>query len=163
MMISLIVAAADNNGIGKDNKLLWHLPSDMKFFKNTTWAMPVIMGRKTFDSLKKPLQGRLNIVITSQADWQFEGVVATTDLADAITKAGEMQTNEVFVIGGGRVYREALPMAGRIYLTSVHTNPEADTFFPELDNSEWQLLSVRDVAKDEKNAYDHSFEIWERK
>jgi len=162
-MLSLVVAAADNNAIGKDNKLLWHLPGDMKFFKNITWAMPVVMGRKTFESLGKPLTGRLNVVITSNKKWQQPGVTAADSLHDAIQRAEEMKCNETFVIGGGQIYREAFEIADRIYLTRVHTNPEADTFFPAIDEHEWQMIFQKDIAKNEKHAFDHSFQVWDRK
>jgi dihydrofolate reductase len=162
-MLSLVVAAADNNAIGKDNKLLWHLPGDMKFFKNITWAMPVIMGRKTFESLGKPLSGRLNVVITSNTNWHPPGVTTASNLQDAIQKAGQMQCHELFVIGGGQIYRDAFDIADRIYLTRVHTSPEADTFFPAVDEHEWELTLRKDIAKNEKHAFDHSFQVWERK
>src|SRR6188768_3004369 len=100
-MISLIVAASTNNVIGKNNQLLWTLPNDMKFFKNTTWGMPLIMGRKTYESMDKPLAGRINVVITRQAGWNAEGVVVASDINEAIKKAGETNCKEVFVIGGG--------------------------------------------------------------
>ena len=162
-MLSLVVAAADNNAIGKDNKLLWHLPGDMKFFKNITWAMPVIMGRKTFESLGKPLTGRLNLVITSRKTWQQPGVTAASSLNDAIQKAEEMQCNELFVIGGGQIYREALEIADRIYLTRVHTQPDADTYFPAIDEHAWEMTFRKDIPKNEKHAFDHSFQVWDRK
>lgn len=164
MLISLIVAAATNNAIGKDNQLLWHLPKDLQFFKKTTWAMPVIMGRKTFESLSgKPLQGRLNIVITRQKDWQPVGVVVVHSLNDALFVARSADYKEVFVAGGGEIYREALPSAHKVYLTRVHTSPDADTFFPELDQSNWQLTSDQSFPSNEKHAFPFSFQLWERR
>lgn len=162
-MLSLIVAAAENNAIGKDNQLLWHLPADMKFFKNTTWALPVIMGRKTYESLGKPLTGRHNIVITTRDHWHTHGVTVVRNVKEAISAAEEMKTNEVMVIGGGQIYREALPMADRVYLTRVHASFDADTFFPELSKAEWRLVSEKRFYADEKHAYDYSFEVWDRK
>ncbi len=103
MVISLVVAATENNVIGKDNRLLWRLPNDMKFFKNTTWAMPVIMGRKTFESMGKPLAGRTNIVITRQKDWTAEGAIAVQSLEDALQAAADTDAKEAFVIGGGEI------------------------------------------------------------
>ncbi|HMX37989.1 MAG TPA: dihydrofolate reductase, partial [Ferruginibacter sp.] len=141
-MLSLIVAAAENNAIGKNNQLLWHLPNDLKFFKNTTWGMPVIMGRKTFESVNKPLPGRFNIVITRQPGWKAEGVVVASDLNDALRKAEETNCNEIFIIGGGEIYNQAFPMAGKIYLTRVHAELEGDTFFPALDPRQWQLATA---------------------
>ena len=164
MHISIIVAAATNNAIGKDNQLLWHLPKDLQFFKKTTWAMPVIMGRKTFESLSgKPLQGRLNIVITRQKDWQPEGVVVVHSLSDALFVARSADYKEVFVAGGGEVYREALPLAHKVYLTRVHTTPDADTFFPELDQLSWQLTLEQPFPSNEKHAFPFSFQLWERR
>ncbi len=162
MIISLLVAAADNNVIGKDNRLLWCLPDDMRFFKNTSWALPAIMGRKTFESLGKPLAGRYNIVVTSQSDWNPAGVAIAASLQQAVEKAQVMETNEIMVIGGGQIYNTALPMANRIYITRVHCSPEGDTWFPTIDPAEWKLVASRFVAKDSKNDFDHTFETWER-
>ena len=164
MIISLIVAAGTNNAIGKDNQLLWHLPKDLQFFKKTTWAMPVIMGRKTFESLSgKPLQGRLNIIITRQKDWQPEGVTVVHSLKDAIFVAASADYKEVYVAGGGEIYKEALPKAHKVYLTRVQTSPEADTFFPELPPDELQLLSDETFPQNEKHVYPYSFQLWERR
>lgn len=164
MLISLIVAAGTNNAIGKDNQLLWHLPKDLQFFKKTTWAMPVIMGRKTFESLSgKPLQGRLNIIITRQRDWKPEGVTVVHSLQDALFVAESADYKEVFVAGGGEIYREALPQADKVYLTRVQTAPDADTFFPELKADEWQMVTDETFPQHEKHAYPYSFQLWTRK
>jgi len=163
MIISLIVAAAENNAIGKNNQLLWHLPNDLKFFKNTTWGMPVIMGRKTFESVNKPLPGRFNIVITRQPNWKAVGVVVASDLDDAIKKAAETNCKEVFVIGGGEIYQQAFSRAGKIYLTRVHAELDGDTFFPVLDEQHWQLVSMLDFTADEKHVYPYSFQTWAKK
>jgi dihydrofolate reductase len=162
-MISLIVAASENNVIGKNNRLLWHLPNDMRFFKNTTWGMPVIMGRKTFEALNKSLPGRYNIVITRQPGWSAEGVVAASGLEDAFNKAALTNCREFFIIGGGEVYQLALEYADRIYLTRVHANLEGDTFFPALDENKWQMTFHSDFEPDEKHDYAYSFQTWERK
>ncbi|MGB5007691.1 MAG: dihydrofolate reductase, partial [Ferruginibacter sp.] len=130
MTISLVVAAAENNSIGKNNQLLWHLPNDLKFFKNTTWGMPVIMGRKTFQAVNKPLPGRFNIAITRQSGWHTDGVIVAADLEDALQKAAETNCKEIFIICGGEIYRQAFDKAQKIYLTRVHANIEGDTFFP---------------------------------
>lgn len=159
-MISLIVAAAENNAIGKNNRLLWHLPNDLKFFKNTTWGMPVIMGRKTFESVNKPLPGRFNIVITRQAGWKADGVITATDLQDALKKAAETNCKEFFVAGGGEIYKDAFSQAGKIYLTRVHETIDGDTFFPAIDGSKWQLISSQDFEADEKHKYAYSFQTW---
>ena len=160
MTVSIIVAAAQNNAIGKDNQLLWHLPNDMKFFKNTTWAMPVIMGRKTYESLGKPLNGRINIVITRKTDWKPEGVVVVNSLQDALFVANETDCKEVFVIGGGEIYNDAFKKADKIYLTRVYAAIEGDTFFPEVDAKDWVLVSNKDFKADAKHAYDYSFQVW---
>ncbi|SJZ44116.1 dihydrofolate reductase [Sediminibacterium ginsengisoli] len=163
MLISLVVAAAENNAIGKDNRLLWKLPNDMRFFKSTTWAMPVVMGRKTFESLSgKPLQGRLNIVITRQQDFQAEGIVVVHSLEAAISEAEKADYKEVYVIGGGEIYKASLPQADKVYLTKVHTQIDGDTFFPELDPVEWKLASEHRYEADEKHAYAYSFQVWDR-
>jgi len=162
MIISLVVAAANNNVIGKNNQLLWRLPNDMKFFKNVTWGMPVIMGRKTFESLGKPLAGRKNIVITRQADWKQEGTVTVKSLDDALFLVKEMDVKEAMVIGGGEIYAMAMPKAGRIYITRVDASPEGDTTFPAFDPKVWRLVSQQDHPADEKHQYAYSFQVWEK-
>lgn len=162
MLISMVVAATENNVIGKNNKLLWHLPNDLRFFKNTTWAMPVIMGRKTFDSLGKPLTGRTNIVITRQAGWQAHGVKVTSNLEEALAEASHADAKEAFVIGGGEIFKQSMPLANKIYITRIHTTLEGDTFFPQINSTEWKLVSNLNFKADHKHAYDYSFQIWER-
>ena len=163
MIVSLVVAAAENNVIGKNNQLLWHLPNDLKFFKNTTWGMVVIMGRKTFESVNKPLPGRINIVITRQSDWATEEVITATDLNDALKKAAETNCKEIFVIGGGEIYKQSMAIANKIYITRVHTAPDGDTFFPVIDESNWELTSNEDFEANAKHAFGYSFQIWKRK
>jgi dihydrofolate reductase len=160
MIISLVVAAADNNAIGKDNKLLWCLPNDMKFFKNITWGMVVLMGRKTLEALGKPLKGRKNIVVTKQTNLNTEGIIQVKNFEDGLFVAKEMDVKEVFVIGGGEIYRLTLPKANRIYITRVHAEfADADTFFPEFSEEEWKLVSNKDFDADEKNLYAYSFQL----
>jgi len=163
MIISLVVAASENNAIGKNNQLLWHLPNDLKFFKNTTCGMPVIMGRKTFESVNKPLPGRINIVITRQANWKVAGVIVAASLQDALQKAAETNCKEAFVIGGGEIYKWAFSIADKIVLTRVHAQIEGDTHFPEIKKAEWVLASNEDFIADEKHLYNYSFQIWEKK
>lgn len=160
MNIALVVAASENNVIGKNNQLLWRLPNDMKFFKNTTWGMPVIMGRNTFESLGKPLAGRTNIVITRQENWSAPGVQVVKSLDDAIAAAADTDAKESFVIGGGEIYKQAMPLAQRIYLTRVHGTFEGDTYFPVVEEQQWELLSNLDFPADEKHAYSYSFQVW---
>jgi len=163
MKISLVVAASDNHAIGKDNQLLWHLPKDMRFFKNTTWALPILMGRKTFESLgNKPLPGRLNLVITRQADVTYNGATVVSSLEEAISMAKQNDYKELMVIGGGEIYTMALPIANSIYLTRVHTTIEGDTYFPVL-GTDWVMESSEPHLADEKHAFNFDFEIWHRK
>lgn len=163
MMLSSVVAASTNNVIGKDNNLLWRLPNDMKFFKNTTWGMPVIMGRKTFESLGKPLTGRTNIVITRQSGFSAEGIKVVPGLEEAMRVAADVDAKEAFIIGGGEIYKQTLPLVHRIYLTRVNVILEGDTFFPVIDEKDWQLLSQLDFRADDKHKYDYCFQVWERK
>ena len=162
MTISFIVAAAENNAIGKDNKLPWHLPTDMRYFKNVTWAMPVIMGRKSFEALGKPLGGRQNFVVTRNKNWKANGVNVVHTIDQAITLALQTDTKEIFITGGAEIFKAALPLADRIYLTRVHGIFEGDSFFPELSLNEWKMVSNRECRADEKNAYALSFQVWER-
>lgn len=163
MTITLVVAASTNNAIGKGNQLPWHLPNDLKFFKNTTWGMPVIMGRKTFESVNKTLPGRFNIVITRQADWKAEGVIVAAHLEDALHKAGDTGCKEAFVIGGGEIFRQCMERAHKIFLTRVHAEIEGDVFFPEVDEHTWELRRNQDFVADEKHQYAYSFQTWQRK
>ena len=162
MTISFVVAAATNNAIGKEGKLPWYLPNDLKHFKNVTWGMPVVMGRKTFESLGKALPGRKNIVITRQPGWMKEGTVAVKTIEDALFLAKETDAKEIMVIGGGQIFKTLFDKAKRIYLTRVEAEPEADTFFPVIDPQHWWLVSQKNHEADEKNAYNYSFQVWER-
>lgn len=162
MIISLVVAAATNNAIGLGGVMPWHLPNDLKHFKNVTWGMPVIMGRKTFDSLGKPLAGRKNIVITRQADWKAEGTVAVKSMEDALFLVKETDAKEAMVIGGGEIFKMIFDKAQRIYMTRVETEPEADTFFPAINPQLWRLVSQKNHEADEKNKFNYSFQTWER-
>ncbi len=155
--LSLIVATDEENGIGKNNQLLWHLPNDLKFFKKTTSGHTIIMGRKTYDSIGKPLPNRRNIVISRQADLQIEGVETYTDLANAIASCAHEQ--EYFVIGGGEIYKQALAHVKQIYLTKVAGTFNADTFFPTLNALEWEVIYKEEHQKDEKHAYNYTFLI----
>jgi len=163
MILSLLVAASENNVIGRDNKLPWHLPDDLKYFKNLTWAMPILMGRKTFDSIGKPLPGRKSIVITRNNDWHHEGVDVVHSLEAAVEKAKEYGAKEIFVIGGAEIFKTSLPNAARIYLTRIHHQFDGDVFFPVINEDQWTLVSKRYCEKDAKNAYDHTYQVWERK
>lgn len=166
MKVSLIVAAAENNVIGKDNDLIWHLPKDMKYFKETTQGHFVIMGRKNFESIPhkyRPLPNRTNVVITRQSSYTAEGCIVVNSLEEALLKAKEANDNEPFIIGGGEIYRLAMEadLVDKIYLTRVHKTYEGDTYFPEL-NDKWKLVSSEKFIADEKHKSDFSFEVYEK-
>jgi dihydrofolate reductase len=163
MIVSIIVAASENNVIGRDNQLPWHLPADLKYFKQTTMGKPVIMGRKTFESVGRPLPGRPNIIITRQEDYAREGIIVTASLQEALDAAHAFEVDEVFITGGSQVFEQAIPtLVQRIYLTRIHAKVEGDAFFPELDREQWQLISSDPRPADEKHAYAFTFEVWEK-
>ena len=159
MMISLVVAASENNAIGQNNALLWKLPNDMKFFKNLTWGMPVIMGRKTFESIGKPLPNRTNIVISKTAN-KIEGCFVFNTIDAGIEFAKSLNEENLFIIGGDSIYKQSLSMCDTIYLTRIHHQFEADSFFPELNKS-WKLINEQKNIADDKNAYDYTFQMFE--
>jgi dihydrofolate reductase len=154
MHITIVVAIASNYAIGKDNQLLWHLPKDLRHFKDITAGGTVIMGRKTYDSVGRPLPKRRNIVITRQ-DIQIEGCEVVNSLDAAIALCKDEQ--EVFIVGGAEIYRQAMHITNRIYLTIVHHSFDADTFFPEIDYKEWKEVDHEDHETDEKHAFTYSF------
>jgi dihydrofolate reductase len=163
MQVSLIVAAAHNGAIGKGGAMPWHLPADLRHFKNITWGLPVIMGRKTFDSLGKALPGRTNIVITRQENWNpSSDVIVVADTITALSKAKECGVKEVVIIGGGEIYNLFFELATRIYLTRVDASPDADTFFSSFHPQDWKLVSQLDREADSKHAFNYSFQVWER-
>src|ERR1700749_961337 len=132
----------------------------MRFFKNTTWGMPMIMGRKTFESVNKKFPGRTNIVITRQKDWEREGVIVVSSLEEALKKAEETNCKEIFIIGGGEIFKESISKADKIYLTRVLAVLDGDTFFPEIDEKEWKLIHEENFEKDQKDLYYYSFQTW---
>jgi dihydrofolate reductase len=164
--LSLIAALGENRVIGVDNSMPWHLPGDFKYFKATTLGKPIIMGRKTWDSLGRPLPGRLNLVVSRQNGLQLEGAEVFSSLEAAQVRAEqwarEQGVDEVMLIGGAQLYTQALPHADRLYLTRVALSPEGDAWFPEFDTAQWVKVSdAENPALDGKPAY--SFEVWERK
>ncbi len=160
--ISIIVAVAQNWAIGKDNDLLWHISKDLKRFKKITEGHPVFMGKKTFESLPKaPLPNRTNIVITDDKNDHFEGCVTVFSIEDALEHCNEV--SESFIIGGGSIYKQFLPFASKLYLTKVHQDFEADTFFPEINEDEWELIESIDVDDDPQNPFNYSFLTYARK
>jgi dihydrofolate reductase len=172
MRISIVVIVAENGAIGKDNALLWRLPDDMKHFKTITMGKPIVMGRKTFDSVGRPLPGRLNIVISRQSDLVIPGCVVVASLAAAFEVVGAQHAAplqyemEVMVIGGAEIYRHALPLTNTIYLTQVHASVPGDVFFPALPallESQWRITHREDHVADERHAHAFSFVTLERK
>lgn len=166
MKLAIIVAAAKNGVIGNNNQLPWHLPQDLKYFKSVTLGKPVIMGRKTYESIGRPLPGRTNIVVTRSSDWQADGVVVVNSLEQALSEAhrviesSALPATEAMVIGGAEIYRSALPLVDRIYLTRVDVDVDGDAFFPVLPEADWQLVSA--VAGDEQATLAHQFLTYER-
>jgi dihydrofolate reductase len=157
----MIAAAAENNALGKDNDLLWHLPDDFKRFKQLTTNHHIIMGRKTFESFPKPLPNRTHIVITRQENYKPDGVIVVKNLNEALSIAPV--NSDVYIIGGGEIYALAMPFTNKIELTRVNANFNADTFFPEIDPREWEQTNKEDHPKDERHLYSFSFETYLRK
>lgn len=162
MTISIIVAAARDNAIGKDNQLLWHMPADLKYFRKTTSGHTIIMGRKTFESVGKALPKRRNIVISRQENYEAEGIEVVSSLTDALALC-EKDEGEVFIVGGAQVYEQSITKTDKIYLTRIHQEFDgADTYFPEIKDEEWQLENVEHHESDEDNPYDYSFYIYSK-
>jgi dihydrofolate reductase len=163
MKLILIAAVANNNVIGGDNKLLWHLPADLKRFKELTMGHTLIMGRKTFESIGKALPGRRTIIVTRQSDYKAKGCETVPDLKEAICKVRE--ESDVFVAGGGEIYRQVISLhyARRIFLTRIYANFEGDSFFPTIDPDKWELIEREEFQPDEKNPYPFAFLTYKRK
>lgn len=166
MKISMIVARAQNGAIGKNNEMIWHLPDDMQYFKDQTRNHHILMGRKNFDSLPKvfrPLKHRVNLVVTRNKDWQYDGTQVFHDVESAIDYARSNNEEELFVIGGGEIYKLCLPYADQLYFTEVYAEFEADAYFPEVDLSQWEEVSRKKHATDEKHQYAFDYVIYQRK
>jgi dihydrofolate reductase len=163
-MISIIAAVAENGVIGSDGKIPWNVPSDRKFFRKTTMGKPVIMGRKTWDSLLAPLEGRQNIVITRQVDYKAEGAHVCHDIQNALVLAHKFTKSEIMVIGGAQVYAMIIKVAHRIYLTTIHASPAGDTFFPALNMEEWRKkpLPLKHNLKTAEDDFHYSLALMER-
>lgn len=157
MIISQIVAVAENRAIGKDNDLIWRLPADLKYFKEITTGHHIIMGRKNYESIGRPLPNRTSIIITRNKDYKAEGCIIVHSLDEALKIANQNGETEAFIIGGGEIYKNSMELTDKIYYTEVHETFEADTFYPELDTSIWKEVSREKHFKDEKNTYDYSF------
>ncbi len=161
MKVSLILAASQNGVIGVNNRLPWHLPADLAHFRKLTWGHHVLMGRKTYESIGKPLPGRTNIVITRQRDFQADGYVAVNSLEEAIALCPVNM--EIFVIGGAIIFQQALPLANKIYLTLIHHDFDGDVFLFDINPANWQETSREDFAADEKNQWSYSFLVLEKR
>ncbi len=162
MKLTAIVAVSENGVIGKDGKLPWRLPADLQHFKSRTMGRPVVMGRKTWDSIGKPLPGRVNVVLTRQADWRAEGAVVAHSLDEALALPEVASADEVMIIGGELLFAEALPRCDELELTRVHTELEGDAFF-RFDESAWSLDSSEGLTPDDRNAFPITFETWIRR
>ena len=164
--LALIAAMARNRGIGRDNAMPWHLPEDLRYFKAKTLGKPIVMGRKTFDSLGRPLPGRTNIVVSRQADLTLDGAQVFASIDDALNAARQQAqadgVDEVMVIGGDNLYRQTLERADRIYLTRIDSEPEGDAWFPDFDEQAWTLASERAVAAGEGYTA-HVYQVLERR
>jgi dihydrofolate reductase len=168
MIVSLIVAVAKNNVIGKDNTLIWHLPADMQHFKTTTSGHHIITGRKNYISIPakfRPLPNRTNIVLTRDKNFQEPNIHIAHHLEDAIQIAKKNGETEVFIIGGGQLYKESLEknLIDKMYITHIHHEFEGDTFFPTIDFNQWNTIQKTDFSKDEKNLFDYSIGIYQKK
>jgi dihydrofolate reductase len=161
VLVSLIAAVADNSVIGKDNKMPWHLPADLRFFKKTTLGHPVIMGRKNFESIGKALPGRTNIVLTNRMDFAADGVLIVHSLNEAFEEAQKSGSEECFVIGGAEIYKQALPFCQKLYITRVHGVFEGNPIMPEFESG-FSRIEIAKNFKDEQNLYDYDFETWEK-
>lgn len=167
MRISLIVALSENHVIGRNNKLPWYLPNDLKYFKQVTMGLPIVMGRKTFESIGKPLPGRTNIVVTRNNEWMAEGVRTVHSLEEAFALAESVAEidgrDELMIIGGDQIYKSALALVDRMYLTEVHAHVEGDAYFPMFDRDHWQEIGREDFDAVEPNPYRYSFVVYDRK
>lgn len=161
-MVSIVVAMGENNEIGFGNELLWHLPEDLKHFKKLTSGHPIIMGRKTYESIGKPLPNRTNIVVSRKSDWFEEGVLIVGSLKEAMKFAKKID-EDYFIIGGGSIYKQTIDLVDCLEVTLVKAHLEADTFFPKIDEKIWQKVAEDCHEADEKNQYNYCFQTFERK
>jgi dihydrofolate reductase len=159
--VSLLAAVADNGVIGRDNRLPWHLPDDLKRFKSLTMGKPILMGRKTFEAIGRPLPGRTNLVLTRSREWSSPGIVVVHSVAEALERAADAA--ELFVVGGAEIYRLALPYAQRIYLTRVHAAVAGDTVFPVVAEKEWHESEREEHPPDARHAFAMSFCVLQRR
>jgi dihydrofolate reductase len=160
-MIILIAAVAENNALGKNNDLLWHLPNDFKRFKEVTSGHHIIMGRKTFESFPKPLPNRTHVIITRQKDFKYEGCIVVSNIEKAIDACPKNE--DIYIIGGGEIYAQSIHLADQLDITRVHHSFEADVYFPEIDSEIWELTSKTFHPKDEKHLFDFTFQTFVRR
>lgn len=160
-MIIMIAAVAENNALGKNNDLLWHLPQDFKRFKEITSGHHIIMGRKTFESFPKPLPNRTHVIITRQKDFEYQGCIVAQDLENAIAICPKNE--DLFIIGGGEIYAQSILLADQLDITRVHHSFDADVYFPEIDHEVWELTSEIFNPKDEKHLFDYTFQTFVRR
>ena len=167
MKLALVVAQSENRVIGRNNNLPWHLPEDLKYFKSVTMGKAIIMGRKTFESIGRPLPGRTNIVVTRNQEYRFKGVDIVHDLQEAIDKVKSLSLingwDEAMIIGGSQLYEQALPLADRLYLTQVHHQVDGDAYFPAINEQDWEKVDSKSFESDDANPYNYSFIVLNRK
>ncbi len=163
MILSIVAAVANNNVIGSENRLIWHMPADLRHFKELTMGHTLIMGRKTFESIGKPLKGRKTIVVTSRKNYKPEGAETAQSVRDAIRMV--KQEKEVFVTGGSEIYEQTIDLyhTRRMYITRIYANFEGDAFFPDIDPEKWELMEMEEYEADEKNQYPYAFMTYKKK
>lgn len=162
MILSAIVAISNNNVIGKDNELPWYLPADLKYFKKITINHPVIMGRKSYEAIGQPLPKRTNIVLTQDPFYLSSNILIAHSIEEALALAYDLESDEVFVIGGAMIFEICMPLLDRLYITEIHADFDGDTYFPDWNREEWNLISEEHHSSDKKNEFDYSFKIYER-
>jgi dihydrofolate reductase len=161
-LISLLYAMDKNRLIGKDNELPWHLPQDLAYFKRITMGHTIVMGRKTFDSIGKPLPGRENIIITRDKHFSCDGCRVIHSIDELLDLSHKKIEEEIFVIGGAEIFKEILPFSDRLYVTNIHHEFEGDTYFPKTNDTEWKMISKEPGIKNDKNPYDFDFVVYEK-
>ena len=162
MKISMIVAMGRDNVIGKQNKMPWDLPADLKYFKDVTLGHPVVCGRKTLESMGGPLKGRRNIILSRNKDYKPDCDCEVVHSVDEVLQLSSASNEEVFIIGGAEIYKMFLPYANKLYITTIDQDFEGDTFFPEISEDEWSQVSVKEGQRDEKNPYHYQFRVFQR-
>jgi dihydrofolate reductase len=162
LIVSLIVAIDEKGGIGKDKHIPWHLPSDLRRFRKITMGHHLIVGRKTYETIGKPLPGRMMIIVTHQKNYIATGCLIVNSLDSALQLAAQRQETEVFIIGGGEIFEQAINLADKIYLTTVSANIDADVFFPKLDDLQWEIIKTEELKRDDNDDYPTDFKVLRR-